>query len=198
MNKNIRDWIIIILYTYFIINQIVCSSYIIHQSYDINKIMKNITEIEICKNDNINRLDNGNLYNNTLAILISGTSIIGFFIMLIINKFINKKYNIYPNNNYNNITEQTEQTNENTGLIIKNIIKKETYELAINILFIFSIIVFIVCNGVEFILQLNNISDICLHEIDKYINNFYVVYKLMLTIAFFSSYSLFVIIPLFI
>lgn len=198
MNKNIRDLIIIILYTYFIINQIVCSSYIIHHSYDINKIMKNITEIEICKNDNINRLDNGNLYNNTLAILISGTSIIGFFIMLIINKFINKKYNIYPNNNYHNIIEQTEQTNENTGLIIKNIIKKETYELAINILFIFSIIVFIVCNGVDFILQLNNISEICLHEIDKYINNFYVVYKLMLTIAFFSSYSLFFIIPLFI
>jgi len=198
MNKDIRDWIIIIVYTYFIINQIACSSYIINQTDDINKIMENITKLEICKDDNINRLDNGNLYNNTLAILISGTAIIGFFILLMINKFIDKKYNIYPNNNYDNYHNITEQSDENTGLITKNIIKKETYELAINILFISSIIVFIVCNGVEFVLQLNNISDTCLREIDKHINNFYVVYKLMLTIAFFSSYSLFFIIPLFI
>ena len=82
--------------------------------------------------------------------------------------------------------------------IQRNIIKKEIYKLTINILFISSIIVFIVCNGVQFVLQLNNISDICLHEIDKYIHNFYVVYKLMLCISFFSSYSLFFIVPLFI
>ena len=208
MDKNIRDWIIIILYTYFILNQIACTSYIINQSTDINRIMKNITEIEICKNDKINRLDNGNLYNNTLAILISGTAIIGFFIMNMINKLIDKqKYNIYPNFNYDNDNNNDNINdndninaihNENTGLITRNIIKKEIYKLTINILFISSIIVFIVCNGVQFVLQLNNISDTCLQEIDKYIHNFYVVYKLMLCISFFSSYSLFFIVPLFI
>ena len=158
--------------------------------------MKNITEIEICKHDNIDRLDNGNLYNNTLAILISGLAIIGFFIMIMINKLIDKrKYYIYPIFRYDNLNQIPD---ENTGLITNHIIKTEIYELTINILFITSIIVFIVCNGIEFVLQLNNISNTCLYEINKHINNFYVIYKLMLCISFFSSYSLFFIAPLFI
>jgi len=197
MNKNIRDGILIALYTYFIINQIVCISYIINKSDDINRIMKNVTILEECKHDNINRLDNGTLYNNTLAILISGTSIIIFFTIMMLQKLLhNNKYHIYPNINYNNNLEYTAE--ENTGLISNKIIKKEIFELIINILFVLSIIVFIICNGVEFILQLNNINDTCLHIINNYINNFYVIYKLILCISFFSSYSLFFIIPLFI
>jgi hypothetical protein len=191
MNKYVRDMILIFVYGFFVISQLSCSSYFINKKNSIVDILYNYKNISVCHNDSIYRLNDGTLINNILAVLISSCIIIGTFILLIINNFIDNYYSRYgykPLDGFDNL--------ENS-IITNKLMPRDKYDLAIHIIFIMSIICFIVCNGIQFVLQLNNIDDNCLHYIDDKLNNFYVLYKFMLTISFFASYGLFFIIPVF-
>ena len=63
------------------------------------------------------------------------------------------------------------------------------------IIFVLAVLSFIILNAIQFVYQLNNIKESCLNKINENNTGFYAMYKLMLTIAFFSSYALLFIIP---
>jgi len=194
MSVYIRDIILIILYGFFVISQLTFSSYLIHNKDNLENILFNYKNIRECKNSAIYRLNNGSLINNSFSIMISSSIIIGSFILIMINKIINK----FILNKYEYESLNDFDTNKNINNIISgNLIPREKYDMTIQIIFIMGIICFIVCNGIQFVLQLNNIDESCLHYIDNKLDNFYVIYKFMTTVAFFSSYALFFIVPCF-
>lgn len=192
MNKYIRDIILIILYGFFVISQLSCGAFIIDKKEYLENILYNYKNISECKNDAIYRLNNGALINNSLAILISSSIIIGTFLLLVINDYLNKYYDKLSRNEYTSLDDTNKES-----IITKQLMPRDKYDLAIHIIFICSIICFIVCNGIQFVLQLNNIDDNCLKYINDRIDNFYGIYKYMLTISFFASYGLLFIIPMF-
>jgi hypothetical protein len=174
MNK---EFIFYGIYTLFIIIQITTSSYFIHNynNYD-------LTPNE-CNNMNspfysIYIISKGML---TTAIAI----ILTFILFLYADKFINKSEEEITllNNNLTKIKE------------MKLSIYTKFY-ITIQLLFVLAVLSFIILNGVDFVYQLNNIDEKCLNKINENNNGFYVLYKLMLTIAFLSSYGLFIIIPI--
>ena len=181
MIQNIRDILLITIYGFFIIVQLSLSSYIIYNEDKLSEILKykNITE---CTNNAIYRLDNGTLIHNSLAIIISSSIIIGSFILIIIDKYI-------PNRHVYKSLDDT-IINQSNSIISTKIISREKYDITLHNIFIMSIISFIVCNAIQFILQIDNINDICLYFIDSKLNKFYVIYKNMTFISFFASYAL--------
>ena len=189
MSKYIRDMILITIYFFVLITQLSFSSYLIHNSQNIAEILVNYKNISECRTNAIYRLKDGTLIDTSMAILVSSSVIIGAFILMMINKFI-LKINNYQSLNYNELVDNS--------IISQNLISKDKYDIAINIIFIMSIICFIISNGIQFILQLNNISDTCLMYIDMKINNFYIIYKFMICTSFLASYALFFVIPCFI
>jgi hypothetical protein len=188
-SKYIRDFILISIYTFILISQLSFSSYIINNKDNLEIILENYKNITECKNDAIYRLNNGTMINNTTAILISSCIIIGSFLLILINYYISQKYQYeILDNNFE----------KNNSLISRRLIPREKYDLAIHLIFIMSIICFIVCNGIQFILQLNNISQQCVKYIDYKLTNFYVIYNFMTCTSFIASYALFCIVPCFI
>jgi len=190
MLTYIRDAFVIGIYSFIIISQLISTSYIIDNIDNINNILDNNTFMLHCNNDGINKLNDGSLLKNTMALLITSTLLIGSFIMIMINKILNKrriKYNI-------NKTEETEET----GLINNNIININMYEHSINTIFIMSIISFIITSIIQYLLQSINVDDSCIDLINNNIKYFYVFYKLMQTVSFFVLVSLFIITPLYI
>jgi len=113
----------------------------------------------------------------------------GSFLLISINYYISQKYQ------YESLDNSFETTN---SIISRKIIPREKYDLAIHLIFIMSIICFIICNGIQFVLQLNNIGEECLKYIDNKLTNFYLIYKFMTCMAFIASYALFFLIPIFI
>ena len=192
MNIYIRDIILIGIYTIILILQLSLASYFIDKKNDIENILINYKYIEQCKDSAIYRLNNGSMMNNIIAIIISSSIIIGSFLMIILNKFISNRYEYESlDNNFLNI--------KNTDSIIsRNLVPREKYNMAIQLIFIMGIICFVICNGIQFVLQLNNINDLCLDYINDRLDNFYVIYKIMTCISFMASFALFFIIPCFI
>lgn len=184
MNKYYRDIILIGIYGCCVISQLVFSSYLINKKDNLAEILKNYKNISVCKNDAIYRLNNGELINNTLAILISSSIIIGSFIILFFYKILSKKSEYQILDDESNIS--------------RKLITLEKIDMTIHIVFIMSIICFVICNGIQFVLQLNNISESCLTYIDNNLDNFYTIYKFMTCIDFMSSYALFFVLPCFI
>lgn len=186
MNHYIRDSLIILIYSCILVIQLSFSSFMINKSSDINNILQNYQNISDCKNDAIYRLKDGSLIEIALAIIISSSLIITSFLLIVFSKY--KK----QNNNYEILD------NYNTGIINSYIINRDLFDMTINIIFIMAVLCFIISNGIQFILQLNNISNACLTYIDKYIDNFYVIYKIQTCTSFFASFALFFILPCFI
>jgi hypothetical protein len=146
-----------------------------------------------CNNDGINKLNDGSLLKNTMALLITSSLLIGSFIMIMINKILNKRRINKNLNNLDNINKT-----EETGLINNNIININMYEHSINTIFIISIISFIITSIIQYLLQSINVDDSCIDLINNNIKYFYVFYKLMQTVSFFVLLSLFIITPLYI
>jgi hypothetical protein len=192
MNIYIRDIILIGIYTIILILQLSLASYFIDKKNDIENILINYKYIEQCKDSAIYRLNNGSMMNNIIAIIISSSIIIGSFLMIILNKFISNRYEYESlDNNFLNI--------KNTDSIIsRNLVPREKYNMAIQLIFIMGIICFVICNGIQFVLQLNNINDLCLDYINDRLDNFYVIYKFMTCISFMASFALIFIIPCFV
>ena len=188
-SKYIRDIIVIVIYTFVLISQLSFSSYLINNKDNLEFILENYKNITECKNNAIYRLNNGSLINNTLAILISSCIIVGSFLLISINYYISQKYQ------YESLDNSFETTN---SIISRKIIPREKYDLTIHLIFIMSIICFIICNGIQFVLQLNNIGEECLKYIDNKLTNFYLIYKFMTCTSFIASYALFFIMPMFI
>lgn len=184
MNKYYRDIVLIGIYGFCVISQLIFSSYLINKKNNLTEILKDYKNISACKNDAIYRLNNGELINNTLAILISSSMIIGSFIVLFFYKILSKRFEY--------------QTLDDESIISRKLITSEKIDMTIHIVFIMSIICFIICNGIQFVLQLNNISEPCLKYIDNNLDNFYTIYKFMTCIDFISSYALFCVLPCFI
>lgn len=190
MSKLIRDIIIIIIYGFGLFCQIIFSSFLINKKDDLEYLLENYKNISECKNDAIYRLNNGSLINNTIAILISGSLICASFIGLILFNFLSKRYN------YQTLDDSL--NNKNDSIISRKLISSERFDMTINMVFIASILCFIICNGIQFILQLNNIDKDCLQYIDKKIDNFYVIYSFMTCTSFLTSYTIFIVLPCFI
>ena len=204
MSKYIRDLILIITYGFCVLTQLIFSSFMQLNKDNLEEILFNYKNITECKNDAIYRLNNGILINNSLALIISSSIIIGGFILMMINYLLinmySKRYHYISldnPNNANNINNLDNLDNKQ-GIISTNLISREKYDITINIIFIMGIIAFIVCNGIQFVSQLNNITSQCLYFIDNKIEKFYVIYKFMTCISFLSSFALFFIIPCFI
>ena len=195
MSAYIRDILLIIIYGFFVLTQLTFSSYLVHNKDNLETILFNYKNITECKNSAIYRLNNGSLINNTFAIMISSSIIIGSFIILMINKFISKRYKYESLDSQDNYSVNK---NDSESIIARNLVPREKYDIAIQLIFIMSIICFIVCNGIQFILQLNNIDEKCLDYINDKLNNFYVIYKFMSCISFLASYALFFVVPCFI
>lgn len=192
MSAYIRDILLIIIYGFCVLTQLTFSSYIVYNKDNLGTILFNYKNITECKNSAIYRLNNGSLINNSFAIIISSSIIIGSFIILIINKFISKRYEYESLNNY------FVNKNDSGGIISRKLLSREKYDMAIHLIFIMGIIGFVICNGIQFILQLNNIDEQCLDYINDKLNNFYVIYKFMSCISFLGSYALFFVVPCFI
>jgi hypothetical protein len=173
------------------VSQISFSAFIINKSSNINDILINYKNIDECAHDAIYRLQNGSLIEIALAILISGSIIIGSYIFILINKYIKQNNNYQILDNYNTGII-------NTGIINTRIINKDVFDMTINIIFVMAIISFIISNGVQFILQLNNISNACLLYINNHVQNFFIIYKFGTCVSFIASYALFFIVPCFI
>ena len=191
MNKLIRDIILIIIYGFTLICQLSFSSFIIHEKDNLLHILTHYKNIPECKDDAIYRLKDGALIDNSIAILVSGVVIIVSFIILLINYYLSNRYNY-------EMLDDTSNDDKHNSIISRKLIPRERFELSINIIFILAIICFIISSGIQFVLQLNNISETCLKYIDMHINNFYIVYKFMTCTTFIVSYALFFIIPCFI
>jgi hypothetical protein len=195
MNKYYRDIILIGIYGFCVVCQLIFSSYLINKKNDLTDILQNYKNIDVCKNDAIYRLNNGELINNTMAILISSSIIIGSFIMLFFYKILSKR------NDYQTLDDSLNSLNsseQNESIISRKLITLEKFDMTIHMIFIMSIICFVICNGIQFVFQINNISESCIHYIDNRIENFYTIYKFMTCIDFMTSYALFFIIPCFI
>lgn len=190
MNRYYRDIILIGIYGFCLISQLVFSSYLINKKEDLTGLLQNYKNISVCKNDAIYRLNNGELINNTMAILISSSVIIGSFITIFFYKLLSKR------NDYQTLDDSSNSHNE--SIISRKLITLEKFDITIHIIFIMSILCFVICNGIQFVFQINNISDICLKYIDNHLDNFYIIYKFMTCTAFMASYALFFIIPCFI
>ena len=197
----IKESILITSYTILIILQISSTSYILDNSDRINDILQNESFKIKCKNDSINKiLYNGSTYNNICAILASSTVIIGSFLLIMINKYIEYKIDIKNKNSYQSLTNdiddfENKYEDENLGLISKKIIDKKMYVTSINTIFVISIFSYIITNGIQFILQINNVNNNCIEYINNYVDNFTIMYKIMLYASFLSSYTLFITIP---
>jgi hypothetical protein len=189
MNKYVRDISLIIIYGFGLICQIVFSSYLIDKKDDLEDILMNYKNITECKDSAIYRLNNGSLINNTIAILISGCLICASFMSILLFKFLSKRYE------YQTLDDTIDD--KNNSIITRKLIPTERFDLTINVIFIASILCFIICNCIEFILQLNNIDKNCLEYIDKKIENFYTIYSFMTCTSFLTSYTIFLIIPCF-
>jgi hypothetical protein len=189
MNIYIRDIILIGIYTIILILQLSFASYFIDKKNDIENILINYKYIEQCKNSAIYRLNNGSMMNNIIAIIISSSIIIGSFLMIILNKFISNRYEYESLDNTIKFSD---------SIISRNLVPREKYNMAIHLIFIMGIICFVICNGIQFVLQLNNINDLCLDYINDRLDNFYVIYKIMTCISFMASFALFFIIPCFV
>ena len=187
MNYYIRDILIITFYGFIMILQLSFSSFLIDKKNNLMDILYNYNNITDCKNDAIYRLRDGALTVISMAIIVSSSVIIGSCILLLINKYILSK------KEYISLGDI-----DNTPFLINQFVNKDKYDTTINIIFIMAIICFIISNGIQFILQLNNISDKCLIYINSRIDNFYVIYKIMTCTSFLASYALFFIIPCFI
>ena len=195
MNKYYRDNILIGIYGICVLSQLVFSSYLINKKYDLIEILQNYKNISVCKNDSIyilNTLNNGELINNTFAILISSSIIIGSFIIIFFYKIFFDKI-ILNRNDY----QLLDNTFDQNSIITRKLITFEKFDMTMHIIFIMSIICFIICNAIQFIFQLNNISDKCLHYIDNYLDNFYLIYKIMIYMDFMTSYVLLFVLPCF-
>ena len=186
MNYYIRDILIIILYGCLIITQLSFSSFLIDKKNNLMDILHNYNNITECKNDAIYRLRDGALIDISMAIIVSSSVIIGSSILLLINKYILSK------RKYISLADI-----DNPPFLINQFVNKDRYDTTINIIFIMSIMCFIISNGIQFVLQLNNISESCLTYINSHIDNFYVIYKFMTCTSFMASYALFFIIPCF-
>mgnify|MGYP000886214299 CR=1 FL=1 len=193
MLTYIRDAFVIGIYSFIIISQLISTSYIIDNIDNINNILDNNTFMLHCNNDGINKLNDGSLLKNTMALLITSSLLIGSFIMIMINKILNKRRINKNLNNLDNINKT-----EETGLINNNIININMYEHSINTIFIISIISFIITSIIQYLLQSINVDDSCIDLINNNIKYFYVFYKLMQTVSFFVLLSLFIITPLYI
>ena len=187
MNYYIRDILIITCYSVIIITQLSFSSFIIDKKNNLMDILHNYENITDCKNDAIYRLRDGALIDISMAIIVSSAVIIGSCILFLINKYIILK------KEYISLGDI-----DNTPLLINQFVNKDRFDATINMIFIMANICFIISNGIQFILQLNNISNKCLTYINSHIDNFYVIYKIMTCTSFMASYSLFFIIPCFI
>lgn len=176
-----KELIIYGLYTSFIIIQIITSSFIIYHKDEYDFIY------EECKNSE-NVLDI--VISISIGILTTSICIFITFIMYYIScKILDKneeQQNLLINSETNNFMMSFKE-------IRKNIYIK--FNVVLLIIFVLSVLSFIILNGTQFIYQLNNISDSCLNKINDNITGFYPIYKLMLTISFFASYSLFFIMP---
>jgi len=188
MNKYYRDIILIIIYGLCVVCQLTFSSFIINKKNDLSDILENYKNISECKNDAIYRLNNGELINNTLAILISSSLIIGSFITLFFYKILSKRFDY----------KTLDDSDENNGIISRRLITSEKIDITIHIIFIMAVICFVICNGIQFVLQLNNINELCLKYIDYRLDGFYIIYKFMTCIDFMTSYALFFVLPCFI
>ena len=188
MNKYIRDILLIGIYGCILICQLSFSAYLINKKDKISEILHNYKNITECKNDAIYRLKDGALIDNTMAILVSSSVVIGSFLLIIFNKYILNKY--VSKTDY-------ESLNYDDGFIKHKLINIDKYDMAIHIIFIMAILCFIISSGIQFVFQLNNISHNCLYYIDKNIDNFYVVYEFMICTTFISSYALLFIMPCF-
>ena len=122
MNKYYRDIILIGIYGCCVISQLVFSSYLINKKDNLAEILKNYKNISVCKNDAIYRLNNGELINNTLAILISSSIIVGSFITLFFYKILSKKYEY--------------QILDDESIISRKLITSEKIDMTIHIVFI--------------------------------------------------------------
>jgi len=169
-----------ILYGSIIINQLVCSTFIINKEREITNIINSNNFLTNCSNDYItelNRHNNGALFNNTFAMLITSIITIGFY-------FIKK------------IPIKTRIIDERQLLINNNIevdMPIYIYHVMVNTIFILSIWAFVIINIVQFILQFN-ISPSCLDLIK--INNFNTIYNLMNIVSLISFVGIFILIPI--
>lgn len=176
-----KELIIYGLYTSFILIQIITSSFLIYHKGGYN------FTYEECKNSQ-NVLDI--VLSISIGILITGICIFIAFIMYYIScKILDKneeQQNLLVNTQTNNFMHKIKE-------IKKNIYIK--FNMTFLVIFVLSILSFIILNGVQFVYQLNNISESCLNKINDNVSGFYSIYKLMLTISFFASYCLFFIVP---
>lgn len=187
---NGRDTIIISIYSGLIILELLSSFFLIHNKNNIiNYIEFNNTFIDRCKDSNINK-NYDNIFNNTLAILINIFIIFTTFISMIINKYKNKRriYNI----KYQNDLEY-DGLLLNKGIIKKELINDETINITINILFVLSIISYIIINIIQFIYQINNVDMYCIKLINNSVNNFYIIYNLLSCVSLISIILFFII-----
>ena len=189
MSKIIRDIIVIGIYGFGLFCQLVFSSFFINKKNDLEDILINYKNITECKDSAIYRLNNGSLINNTIAILISGCLICTSFIGIFLFKFLSKRYD------YQTLDDNL--NNKNNSIISHKLIPIERFDLTINIIFIASILCFIICNMIQFVLQLNNIDKNCLEYIDKKIEKFYNIYSFMTCTSFLTSYTIFIVLPCF-
>jgi hypothetical protein len=133
-----------------------------------------------------------------MAILISSSIIIGSFIILFFYKILSKRNDYQTLDDSLNSLNSLNSSEQNESIISRKLITLEKFDMTIHMIFIMSIISFIICNGIQFVFQINNISEACIHYIDNRIDNFYTIYKFMTCIDFMTSYALFFIIPCFI
>ena len=182
MNYNIHNILLFTIFGFIFVCQLIFSAFIINKKDQLSEILYNYKNITECKNDSIYRLKNGSLIDNTMAILVSSFVIISSYVLIIFNKYILRtKYKLL---NQDDISIKTQQ-----------IINIDKYNLTIDIIFIMAILCFVISSGIQFIFQLENISDICLQYINIQINNFFIIYKFMICTTFAASYALLFLIP---
>lgn len=177
-----KELILYGLYTSFIIIQIITSSFMIYHKDDYN-----FTYDECNTSQNI--IDK--IINVSIGILSTAICIFITFIMYYIScQVLNKKEeqeNLLVNQETHNFIICFKQIRKNIYI---------RFNIILLIIFILSVLSFIILNGIQFVYQVNNISDLCLNKINNNISGFYSIYKLMLTISFFASYSLLFILPI--
>ena len=82
-------------------------------------LLENYKNISECKNDAIYRLNNGELINNTLAILISSSLIIGSFITLFFYKILSKRFD------YKTLDDSDENNDVKDDIVKDDIVKDD-------------------------------------------------------------------------
>ena len=184
MYKYVRDIIIITIYSLVLLCQLAFSSYILYNKNNITNTLINYQNISYCKNDSIYRLQNGSLNKLSLLVFVSCIYIIITFLALLINKKLIKK-------DYESLNDHDfDHDLDNNDIIIPNLLNKYNYNSPLYLFFIIFIICFITCNGIQYVLQVNNISIDCIKYIDNYVHNFYIIYQCIQICSFISSYCL--------